>query len=298
MTLRQMEYFVAVADTGSFSRAAAQLNVSQPGLSQQLQQLERELGARLIDRLPRSVGLTEAGRAYLPEAREALRAASRARRAVQAATSGTAGDLEIATITSVAAGLLPTALRRWRRRFPRVTARLIEYHHRDALEADVEAGRADLAIGPTPLAWKGTRIDLGAETFVVVLAGDDPLADRATVDLTRLAHREWVLFDRDHGLADVTASICGEAGFTPVGALRTSQVDTGVRLAAAGLGPVLVPANVVPAGLDAAVLRLRDPFRRELSAYARGSLSTTARAFVDLIEVEPAGGDSRPDAEP
>ncbi|WP_297539935.1 LysR family transcriptional regulator [Amycolatopsis sp.] len=120
-----MEYFVAVAGSGSFSWAAEQLNVSQPGLSQQLRQLEREVGARLIDRLPRSVVLTEAGRVYLPEARAALLAASRARRAVQASVSGLAGDLEIATITSIAAGVLPTALRQWRtvrlqpRRLPR-----------------------------------------------------------------------------------------------------------------------------------------------------------------------------------
>lgn len=275
---------MAVADSGSFSRAAEQLNVSQPGLSQQLRQLEREVGARLIDRLPRSVVLTEAGRVYLPEARAALLAASRARRAVQASVSGLAGDLEIATITSIAAGVLPTALRQWRKHFPQVTARLIEYSHRDALEADVEAGRADLAIGPTPPGWKGTQVRLGMENFVVVLAGDDPLAGRATVDIARLADRQWVLFDQEHGLSEVTASICREAGFSPTAAMRTSQVETGVRLAAAGLGPVLVPDNVVPEGIDAAVLRPRPPFRRELSAYARGPLSITARSFVDLIE--------------
>ena len=281
---------MAVADSGSFSRAADQLNVSQPGLSQQLRQLEREVGATLVERLPRSVVLTQAGRAYLPEARQALLAASRALRAVQAAVSGTVGDLEIATITSIAAGVLPDALRQWRRSFPHVTARLIEYRHRDALEADVEAGRADLGIGPTPAHWKGTQQKLGVESFVVIMSSDDPLANRATIDIAQLAGRDWVLFDHDHGLSEVTAAICREAGFTPVAAMRTSQVDTAVRLAAAGLGPVLVPDNVVPDGLDAAVLRLRTPFRRELSAYARGPLSMTARAFVDLIELRPTRG--------
>ena len=83
MTLRQMEYFVAVAECASFRLAAEQMNVSQPGLSQQIQQLEREIGAQLLGRTPRVVRLTEAGRAYLPYARIVLRDARQARQAAR-----------------------------------------------------------------------------------------------------------------------------------------------------------------------------------------------------------------------
>src|SRR5512140_3175226 len=106
MNLRQLEYFAAVSEAGSITRAAERLFVSQPSLSQQISALEQELGGALLERLPRGVRLTAAGQRLLPEAHATLRHARRARRAVRMAFELEAGQLEVATITSAAAGIL------------------------------------------------------------------------------------------------------------------------------------------------------------------------------------------------
>src|SRR5260370_29137978 len=107
MNLRQLEYFVAIADEGSFTRAAEQLLVAQPSLSQQIKSLERELGGPLLERLPTGVRLTAAGKAFLPDARAAVTHAERARRNARSALGLEAGELEVATLTSGAFCLPP-----------------------------------------------------------------------------------------------------------------------------------------------------------------------------------------------
>jgi len=129
MTLRQLEYLVAVVDEGSFGRAALSLYVSQPTLSQQIRALEAEVGGSLVERLPRGARATPAGEALLPAARAALAAAQRARRSARMVLGLEAGELEIATVGTVALGLLPPVLKRWRVRHPARTVRLHE--HRD-----------------------------------------------------------------------------------------------------------------------------------------------------------------------
>src|SRR3954451_23018416 len=113
MNLRQLHYLVAIAEEGSFTRAAEQLLVAQPSLSQQIKSLERELGGPLLERLPTGVRLTAAGKAFLPEARAAVTHAERARRNARSALGLQAGELEVATVTSVAFGVLPPAFERW-----------------------------------------------------------------------------------------------------------------------------------------------------------------------------------------
>src|SRR4051794_22719098 len=118
MTLRQLEYLVAVIDEGSFGRAALALYVSQPTLSSQVRALEDEIGGSLLERLPRGVRPTPTGEAMLPAARAALAAAARARRSARMVLGLEAGELEIATVGAVALGLLPPVLRRGRGRPP------------------------------------------------------------------------------------------------------------------------------------------------------------------------------------
>src|SRR5712691_11223992 len=107
MNLRQLQYCVAVVDTASFTKAAQRLHVSQPGLSQQIRALEAELGGKLIERLPRGIRLTPAGKAFLPEARAAVLAAERAGKAARSAFAVRTAELEIATLRSIAVGILP-----------------------------------------------------------------------------------------------------------------------------------------------------------------------------------------------
>ncbi|MFF2545276.1 LysR substrate-binding domain-containing protein [Kitasatospora sp. NPDC058063] len=284
-TLRQLEYLATVVDTGSFTRAAEQLHVTQPALSHQIRALEGALGGPLLERLPRSVRLTPMGRAVLPHARAALAEAERLQAAARRSAGLEEGELEVAVVYSVSLGILPPVLREWRRRHPGVRIRLREYPHTDALREAMAAGRADLAIGPAPSGWEGPIRELGVEEFTVVLPADDPLADRpaGTVALAELADRDWVHYAPDNGLADLLDQVCARAGFHPRAAIRAEQTSAAPLLAAAGLGPALVPANIVPAHFEGALLRPDPPILRTLTAYTRTRPDPLTVAFADLL---------------
>ncbi len=284
MNFRQLECFVAVVDEGSFTRAARRIGITQPSLSQHIRSLELELDGAVLDRLPRGVSLTPAGRSLLPEARTAVRALERGRQGARSALALELGELEIATVLSMAVGVLPRHIGVWHERHPNVSIRLHEFRHRVLLEDAVEQGVADFAVGPRPVRdWDGPLEIVEWEEFVVVVARTDPLADRRTVGLEELRDREWVLYHPDHGLAGVVEEICRGAGFRPRGTVRTSQAEGAVRLAAAGLGIALVPDNIVLPALDCGVLRLAPRLIRDISVYARTEWSSTAAAFVDVL---------------
>jgi DNA-binding transcriptional LysR family regulator len=284
MNFRQLECFVAVVDEGSFTRAARRVGITQPSLSQHIKSLEQELDGAVLDRLPRGVSLTPAGRSLLPEARTAVRALERGRQGARSALALELGELEIATVLSMAVGVLPQHIGVWHERHPNVAIRLHEFRHRTLLEDAVEQGVADFAIGPQPVRdWDGPLETVGWEEFVVVVARSDVLADRRNIKLEELRDRDWVLYHPDHGLAGVVEAICRGAGFRPRGTVRTSQAEGAVRLAAAGLGIALVPDNIVLPAHDCRVLRLSPRLIRDISVYARTEWSSTAAAFVDVL---------------
>jgi DNA-binding transcriptional LysR family regulator len=290
-SLRQLEYLVTVVDTGSFTRAAEQLHVTQPALSHQMRALEQTVGGPLLERLPRAVRLTPMGRAMLPHARATLADAERARCAARRAGGLMAGELLVATVYSVSLGVLPPALRVWRRERPEVDVRLFEYRHADELREAMTAGEADVAVGPVPEGWDGPVRDLGTEEFVVVLPTDS--ADNAdstseqgadgTVELATLADCAWVHYAPGHGLAELVDRACADAGFRPRPAVRTEQTAAAPILAAAGLGPALVPANVLPPRFEGRVLRPSTPIRRRLVAYTRPGPDPLTSGFVDVL---------------
>ncbi|MFJ9770360.1 LysR substrate-binding domain-containing protein [Kitasatospora sp. NPDC101157] len=300
-TLRQLEYLAAVVDTGSFTRAAEQLHVTQPALSHQIRALETALGGPLLERLPRSVRLTPTGRAVLPHARAALAEADRLRVVARRATGLEEGELEVAAVYSISLGILPPVLRAWHRRHPGVRIRLREYAHAERLQEAMAAGRADLAIGPAPAGWEGPIRELGVEEFTVVLPADDPLTDRGpgegstagTVALGALADRDWVHYAPDNGLAELLDQACARAGFHPRAAVRAEQTSAAPLLAAAGLGPALVPADIVPPHFDGLLLRPDPPIRRTLTAYTRTRPDPLTVAFAELLaqraRINPAG---------
>jgi DNA-binding transcriptional LysR family regulator len=290
MNFRQLACFIAVVDEGSFTRAARAIGIAQPSLSQHIRTLEEELNGRLIERLPRGIALTPAGRTLLPEARAAVRAVERGRRGVREALALEAGELEIATVLSMAVGLLPRYIRIWHERYPDVGIRLQEFRHRSLLEDAVVQGVADFAIGPLPVRpWDGPLSVISWEEFVIVLPPNDPLAGRRSIRLDELADREWVLYHQDHGLAGILDETCRQAGFSPRGSVRTSQAEGAARLASAGLGPALVPDNIVLPGIEGSVLRLEPRLIRDVAAYARTEWSPTAAAFIAVL-----GSEQRP----
>ena len=287
MNLRQLGYLLAIVDEGSFTRAAERLFVAQPSLSQQIKSLEQELGGPLLERLPKGVRLTSAGKAFLPEARAAVAHAERARRDARNALGLESGELEVATVTSVAFGVLPPAFERWREGYPGTSITLREYTHRRALDDAVRIGVGDIAVGPRPADWSGPVIDLGWEEFVVVLPATDSLARRKRpVSLDDLTDRDWVMFGPGHGLSELTLEVCARAGFTPRRTVETGQVAAAPNLAAAGLGVTLVPDNIVPVGLGASVRSLKPRLVRQLVAFTRQDGSPVARAFLDVLEAQ------------
>ncbi|HWE11641.1 MAG TPA: LysR family transcriptional regulator [Solirubrobacteraceae bacterium] len=285
MNLRQINYLLAVVEEGSFTRAAQRLSVAQPSLSQQIRALERELGGPLLERMPNGVQLTAAGRAFLPEAKSAAAHATRAAEAVRQTLGVPGGQLEIATVTSLAVGLLPDVLARWHRLHADTTVHLQEFQHRRDLYEAVRGGLGDVALGPRPANWPGPITPLGWEEFVVVLPSYDPLArgDGSRIALKQLADRDWVLLDPGHGLHDVVQRACAGAGFVPRAAVRTGQVAAAAQLAAAGLGPTLLGSHAIPSGLDAALLHVRPRLVREVVAFTRSVWSPAAEEFLKLF---------------
>ncbi|MGI5273099.1 LysR substrate-binding domain-containing protein [Nonomuraea sp. CA-218870] len=285
ISLRQLQYVVTVVEQGSFTRAAETLHVTQPALSHQVQALERAVGAPLLERSPRGVHLTPAGRAMLPHARAALAQTADVVSAVRQATGLMAGELRLATVYSVSLGLLPEALRLWSRHHPGVDIRLYEHRHADELAQAMAGGQADLAIGPRPDAWPGPVRPLGVEEFVIAVSREDPLAAQqaADVDLATLAGRRWVHYAPGNGLAEILDRACASAGFQPEIAVRTEQTASAPVLAATGLGPALIPANIVPRWYDGYTLKPVPRITRELTAYARTTLDALSSAFLTIL---------------
>jgi DNA-binding transcriptional LysR family regulator len=289
VNLRQLEYLIAIAEDGSFRAAAHRLHVAAPSISQQIRLLEHEVGGPLLERLPRGARLTSAGRAFLPEARSALLAAQRAQRAGRAALTLELAEIEIATVLSLAVGLLPPAIQRMVDAHPGMSVRLHEFAHRELLEDAFDGGLADVAVGPMPQPGRhGPAVFLGHESFVVIVGRRHrAFASRDPVPLQSLAADGWILFPVTHGLHGVVMAICGSAGFVPRDAVRTAQVEAAARLAAAGVGVAIVPANIVPSDLDEHVRATDPPIFRRLGAYTRVELSPQANALISALRATP-----------
>jgi DNA-binding transcriptional LysR family regulator len=162
--------------------------------------------------------------------------------------------------------------------------RLVEFRHTNDLIAAMEAGQADLAVGPTPPAWDGPVREIGAEEFVLAAAPGTQLpGTETTVSLADLASHDWVHFTPPSGLADVLDAACAAAGFTPRAAVRTEQAPSALNLARAGLGITLLPGNVVPPAFDGVLRRPDLPVQRILSAYTRVRPDPITAAFVQAI---------------
>jgi DNA-binding transcriptional LysR family regulator len=283
MTLGQLAYFAAVVEHGSFTRAARALHVSQPALSHQIAQLEREAGAPLLERLPRAVKPTALGERLLPHARGTVAAADQAHTAAQQVGNLQAGELRVGALLSVSLGIVPATVRAWRAAHPEVQIELLEYASVETLTAAMLAGAADVAIGPPPARWGGPQRAIGAETFVVALSPDDPLLHAPRVRLQALKDRPWVLYAPEFGLSRLVTEACAAAGFAPRPAARAHHTATALELAAAGVGPALVPGNVVGPAFASSTRPLDPPLTRELVAVTRAEPTGPVAAFIDLL---------------
>jgi DNA-binding transcriptional LysR family regulator len=284
MSLRQMEYLLAVVEEGSFTRAANRLDVSQPALSHQVKALERAVGQPLLERLRDSVRLTPMGRAYLPHAVAALQAA---REAWQLGRTGGPARmaLRVASVYSITGGIMPPAIGRWRDLYPDADVEVLEFATFVDMADRMALGVADVAVGPLPPHWNGPVREIGTEEIVVVLAVDDPFLTqgRRTVHLAELARRSWILYTAENGLTPMITQECARAGFSPRVAVRTHHTATAIRLAAAGLGPALVPRSIIDDDFHGVQLDPDPPIRRKLVAITQAHEAEHVAAFVELL---------------
>ncbi|HUL58017.1 MAG TPA: LysR substrate-binding domain-containing protein [Anaeromyxobacteraceae bacterium] len=262
MELRHLRYFLAVAEELHFGRAAARLHIAQPPLSQQIRQLEGELGFALFLRTQRRVRLTEAGAAFREEARSLLERLEQAKAAAGRVARGEAGALAVGFVASATYALLPRLYRRFRERHPDVALTLEEMSTAEQVDA-LRAGRIQLGLARPPVGDDALHAEpLADEPLVVALPSRHPLAGGTALPLRALAHEPFVLFPRHPrpGWIDVVQEACRAAGFRPAVAQEVLELSTAVTLVAAGIGVSLVPASAQALRLDGVAYRaLRRP---------------------------------------
>ncbi|GAB3843101.1 LysR family transcriptional regulator [Dactylosporangium cerinum] len=242
--LRQLRYFVAVAEHRSFTRAADALHIAQQSLSQQVTVLERVLGARLLDRDTRGARLTEIGRMFLPEARAVLARADEAVAVLGRAARGEIGRLNLAFLSSTANYMLPPVVRAFRERFPDVELTTDDVSISE-LVAGLRDGRYDAAFTRPPLVDDLATKTLVTEPVCAVLPEGHPLATRAELRLRDLADEPWVLTPRTswppwHHKYDQDFH---HAGFEPNVVQRATSVSNLLGLVAAGVGVTRLAAS-------------------------------------------------------
>jgi LysR family hydrogen peroxide-inducible transcriptional activator len=240
MTLRELEYLVALADTGHFGRAAERCHVSQPTLSAQLRKLEDTLGVPLVERPPGRVALTDAGLAVVERARKMLRDADDIRTLARASQDPLAGQLKVGLIPTLGPYLLPRVAPRIARALPKLQLVLHEYQTAPLVERTLR-GELDLAILALPADTKGlvTR-SLFAEAFLVAMPERHRLASRKRVQTSDLGGEKLLLLEEGHCLRDQALEICGRAG-TEEQSFRATSLETLRQMVAAGLGLTLLP---------------------------------------------------------
>lgn len=289
MELRHLRYFVAVAEELHFGRAAARLHIAQPPLSQQIRQLEAELGVVLLHRTTHYVTLTAAGRAFLDEAQRILAQVEGATRTAQRVGHGEVGRLRLGFIDSAVYGALPAVIRAYRAQFPHtrlVLRQVASPLQREALVND----RLDVGFlrPPAPEA-ELAHITLQRESFVAAVPIGHALARRRSLTLAELAEEPFILFTPTIRTDFVIQArrLCQQAGFEPVVAQEVAEMQTLVGLVAAGLGISLVPASTRTLfSRHVRYLPLADVTEQaELTlAWRREGLSEVAREFVRVAQ--------------
>lgn len=259
MELRHLRYFVAVAEELHFGRAAERLSIAQPPLSQQIQQLEKELGFALFLRTQRRVELTPAGHLFLEESRAILSGLEHAVAAGRRVARGEVGWLGIGFVGTATYAFLPRVLSIFRERYPQVELVLRELVSARQAQA-LRDRRIHVGLARPAIAEEGIVCEpVVREPLVVALPEGHPLAARQDepLPLSALAHEPFVLFPRHPkpSYADAVIAVCEQAGFRPQIVQETVEIHTAISLVAAGLGITLVPASVRSAHRDGIVYR-------------------------------------------
>ncbi|CAL9595253.1 LysR family transcriptional regulator [Streptomyces sp. enrichment culture] len=303
MQFQQLVYFVAVAETRHFTRAAERVHVSQPSLSQQIRALEKELGAELFSRARGNIALTDAGEALLPLARRILADADTARHEVQELAQLRRGRVRLGATPSLCTGLLPEVLRAFHDLYPGIRLFVEEGGSHDLVRG-LARGALDLALVVLPLPSPSpalTTVELIQEDLVVVSSAADP-APRRPVRIADLQGRPMVMFRHGYDLRELTVAACRAEGFEPSFTVEGGEMDAVLGFVRAGLGVAVVPSMVAArAGRDVRVTALAPPGLRRTIALAHRSDVAPPRAARELQRVllrSTLTGEARPSDRP
>ncbi|MDH2387984.1 LysR substrate-binding domain-containing protein [Streptomyces sp. HNM0663] len=281
---QQLVYFVAVAETLHFTRAAERVHIAQPSLSQQIRALEKELGAELFSRARGNVALTDAGEALLPLARRILADADTARREVQELVQLRRGRVRLGATPSLCTGLLPQVLRAFHERHPGIEL-LIEESGSHDLVRELARGALDLALVVLPLPPASpalTTVELLREDLVVVTA-PTARAPRDPVRIADLAGEPLVMFRHGYDLRELTVAACRAEGFEPRFTVEGGEMDAVLGFVRAGLGAAVVPAMAARgAARDLRVTPLAAPGLRRTIGLAHRSDVAPPRAAREV----------------
>lgn len=246
MDLKQLRYFIAVAEELHFGRAADRAHIAQSPLSRQIQQLEQSLGVTLFARTKRRVELTDAGRTFLPEAREVLMTAERARNAAIRAEAGQVGRLSLGFTNSAIYTELPRLLAAFRSQYPQVQ---LDLHDSMLTPAQIEAilhGQLDLGIVRPPVSSPDIALlPFVKQRMVLALPESHPLSKLKKIEVVKLAGEPLIAFARslDSSLTHQIVRLCNDAGFHPNVVQEVGDIPSMIMLVSSGMGLALVPSS-------------------------------------------------------
>src|SRR6202522_149779 len=283
MEVHQLRYVCAVADTGNFSRAAERCQIAQPSLSQQVLKLEEDLGAKLFDRLGRSIRLTEAGRAFIPHARAILEQMEVARSSVADKNADLRGSVAVGVIPTVAPYLMPSYTASFAKKYPDAKLRIVEETTLVLIEGLRDLS-IDVAILALPLRYKDLELfPIRTEPLFAVLRRDHPRASAKSLALKDLRGESFVMLRDGHCFRDLSLDTCTRARITPNIAFESGQFSSLLGMVAAGIGVSLVPEMAIDRNANCRYVRLSDAqaTRTIVAAVLRGrSFNRVQQAFV------------------
>ena len=289
MEIHQLTYFIAVAETGGFSRAARRCHVAQPSLSQQIMKLEQELGQPLFDRLGRTVTLTEAGQALLPHARAVLAEVQTIKRGLTDQIEAGYGHLSVGFIPTIAPFLLPAILRTFTERYPQAELAV----HEDLTESLIRGlVRGELDVGIMSLPINNKQIvteELFTEPLLVAFSRQNELVNRTSLRTKDLEAFPFIALNEVHCFGEQVQSFCYQQDITIDIVCYTSQLATVQNCVACGLGISLVPQMLAASDHSGQIQYLAindDPPQRKVVAASHGSRMSSflAQAFVEVVK--------------
>ena len=289
MDLRQLRYFVAVAEERHFGRAAQRLHMSQPPLSMQIKALEQDLGVELFERTSRRVALTDAGRLFLERARAILSAVDEAREMARGAELGLQGRLEVGFISSATLSLLPPSLRRFRERYGEVELELRELTSAQQVDALYEGG-IGVGLVRLPLRAPGIQFEpILEERLIVALPSGHELEDLDRVPLEAIADLPLVFFTRRliPGFHAQIVELFQRVGAFPKVAQHAVHLQTIVGLVASGIGVAILPGSAERVRREGVIYRpldVEDATSWLGLAWVEGNGSVLVKNFVRVVQ--------------